>query len=82
MLPYPYKSALQNILREASACSRWKLIYRPISEQCAESERIWNIQKEIFKSFPQGYSIYVDGQGSRMFIRARCNQGNGVFLTQ
>lgn len=41
------------LIREAPSCSRWEQMPRPITEQCAESEKPWNTQDVFIKSLPR-----------------------------
>lgn len=39
ILLYPYQCLTQLNISEASSCSRWKIMQRPTTGQCAEAER-------------------------------------------
>ena len=53
---YTHRSlSCSTIIREASSCSRWELMHRPIMGQCEENKRLLSPKREVFIKFlPSG----------------------------
>lgn len=65
-LLYPWISFHSVIMKGASSCSIWEVIWRLITAQCAESERLSKAQyKEdvLIKALPSGLRVFMWKRG-------------------